>query len=116
MRRIAAMLLFVLCSALFVAAQDKDTDKDKKGGMEMTGVVCNAKCVKQDAGKSTCDATCKEKAGDVVFVDDQGKSYNITNQKMAKKHAGKKVKMMGTMKGDAMDPTQILDLGAYGPG
>jgi hypothetical protein len=104
----------VLGAAMFVAAEDKDKDKDKAGGMEMTGMICNAKCVKQDAGKAACDAGCKEKGGDVVFVDDAGKSYKITKQKMAKSHEGKKVKMMGKMKGESMEPMQIVDLGLGG--
>lgn len=124
MRKFAVMLVFVLASTMFAAAQydnaatqDKEktaaVDKDK-GGMEMTGWVCNSKCVKQDADKASCDATCKEKGGDVVFIDDQGKSWKVANQKMAKSHAGKKVKMMGSMKGEEMDPKQIVDLGLGG--
>jgi hypothetical protein len=112
MRQIAGLVVLLFISSVFMAAEAKD----KAAGMEMTGVVCHSKCVKQDAEKSSCDANCKEKSGDVVFIDDQGKSFKIANQKMAKSHAGKKVKMKGKMKGEMMDPTQILDLGAYGPG
>jgi hypothetical protein len=125
MKKLAAILVFVLASAIFAAAQydnaateDKTkttaADKDKGGGMDMTGWVCNSKCVKQDADKASCDAGCKEKGGDVVFIDDQGKSWKVANQKMAKSHAGKKVKMTGKMKGEAMDPAQIVDLGLGG--
>ena len=81
----------------------------------VTGVICNAKCVKQDAGKASCDNTCKTKDGDVVFVDDQGKSFNIANQKMAKKHSGKQVKMKGAMKGEMIQVEQLVDLNP-GPG
>jgi hypothetical protein len=120
MRRVAGLLVFVLCSVIFVAAQDKDKDnaagmdKGKAGGMEMTGVLCNKKCVKQDAGKASCDSSCTETHGDVVFIDDEGKSYKVGNQKMAKSHAGKKVKMTGKMKGEMMMPEQIVDLGLGG--
>jgi hypothetical protein len=126
MRRIAAILVVVLASVAFAAAQydastsqDKDktatSDKSKAGGMEMTGSICNSQCVKQDAGKTSCDSSCTEKSGDWVFVDDQGKQYKIADQKMAKKHANKKVKMMGSMNGDMMEPSQIVDLNP-GPG
>jgi hypothetical protein len=123
MKRIAGLLIFVLGSVMFVAAQDQDKDRDKAaatsdskaGAMEMTGVICNAKCVKQDAGKASCDNTCKTKDGDVVFVDDQGKSFNIANQKMAKKHSGKQVKMKGAMKGEMIQVEQLVDLNP-GPG
>jgi len=126
MRKLAALLVFVLASALFAAAQydnaaaqDKDktataSDKGKAGGMEMTGWLCNEKCVKPDGDKQSCDANCSDTSGDVVFIDDQGKSWKVGNQKMAKSHSGKKVKMSGKMKGEMMMPEQIVDLGLGG--
>jgi hypothetical protein len=48
----------------------------------MSGWICDSKCVKQDAGKASCDASCAEKGGDTVFVDDQGKATKIANPKM----------------------------------
>lgn len=122
MRKLAALLVFVLASVLFAAAQydsgaDKSTAADtaKTSAMDMTGWVCSSKCVKQDAGKASCDSTCKENGGDLVFVDDQGKTFNIANQKMAKKHVGKQVKMKGHMKGEMMQVDQLVDLNP-GPG
>lgn len=112
MRQMVGLVVLLFVSSLVMSAEEKD----KAAGMEMTGVVCNSKCVKQDADKASCDANCNNKGGEVVFIDDQGKSFKIANQKMAKSHAGKKVKMKGKMKGEMLDPSQILDLGAYGPG
>lgn len=63
----------------------------------MTGVLCSSKCVKQETGKSACDASCKDQGGDVVFIDDQGKATKVANPKMAKGKMGKPVKVRGEM-------------------
>lgn len=77
--------------------------------MEMTGWICNSTCVTQSAGKSTCDPTCKDKSGDAVFVDEQGKVSKITNQDMAKPNMGQKVKMKCQMKDkESMEILEII--------
>ena len=95
MRRMAGLLALLLGCTLSLAAQDKGKSDSK--GTEMTGVLCNAKCVKQDAGKAACDSGCTEKSKDVVFIDDQGKATKVANPKMAKGKMGKPVKVHGEM-------------------
>jgi hypothetical protein len=102
MKRTAALLALALGSTMLMSAQDKGK------GTEMTGTICDQKCVKQDAGKSACDASCTEKSGDAVFVDDQGKATKIANPKMAKGRMGKKVKVHGEMMKD--DSMKIYDV------
>ncbi len=58
-------------------------------GTEMTGYLCDSKCVKQDAGKATCDANCTEESNQVVFVSDQGKVVPVDNPEVAKGKKGK---------------------------
>jgi len=102
MKRTAALLALALGSTMLMSAQDKSK------GTEMTGTICDQKCVKQDAGKAACDASCTEKSGDAVFVDDQGKATKIANPKMAKGKMGKKVKVHGQMMKD--DSMKIYDV------
>ena len=102
MKRTAALLALALGSTMLMSAQDKSK------GTEMTGTICDQKCVKQDAGKAACDASCTEKGGDAVFVDDQGKATKIANPKMAKGKMGKKVKVHGEMMKD--DTMKIYDV------
>jgi hypothetical protein len=50
----------------------------------MTGWLCNAKCVDQSSGKATCDTKCAESSGQIVFIDDTGKLFNISDQAQEK--------------------------------
>jgi hypothetical protein len=103
MKRMAGLLAIVLGSMTLLFPQDKAK------GTEMTGVLCNSKCVKQDAGKAVCDSTCSEKSKDVVFVDDQGKATPVANPNMAKGKMGKKVKVHGEMM-KGKDMMEIYDV------
>jgi hypothetical protein len=94
MKRTAALLALLLGSTMFVFAQD-----DPKGH-EMTGVLCDQKCVKQDSGKAACDLSCTEKSGDRVFVDDEGKATKVSNPEICEGKMGKKVKIHGAMMKD----------------
>jgi hypothetical protein len=106
MKRSAALLTIVLTSLILLYAQDNKP-------MEMSGWICNSTCVTQSAGKATCDATCKDKSGDAVFVDDQGKVSKITNQDMAKGNMGQKVKVKCNMKDkESMEILQIIQANA----
>jgi hypothetical protein len=87
MKSIAWLLAAVVISAASLYADDMGKMTD------MSGILCNSKCVTQNAGHSACDASCADKSGDVVLVDDQGKVFKITNQDKVNAHAGKKVKM-----------------------
>jgi len=82
-------MALVLATSPFVFAGD-----DNKGS-EMTGTVCDQKCVKQDADKASCDLSCKEKSGEAAFVDDQGKLWKVANPAVCKGKMGKKVKIHG---------------------
>jgi hypothetical protein len=96
MKKLAGLLALVLGCTLSMAAQD--TGKSSSGkDTEMTGTLCEAKCVKQDSGKAACDSGCTTKSTDVVFIDDEGKATKVANPKMAKGKMGKKVKVHGEM-------------------
>ena len=87
MKRRACLLLAVLASALSLYAEDMGKATD------MTGWLCNNKCVAETAGHVACDQNCADKSGDVVMVDDQGRVFKIANQDKVKGLGGKKAKM-----------------------
>ncbi len=99
MRRTALLLIVTLCSAMvLVAAQDQNNAGNSS--KEMIGWVCNAKCVDRSSGTPTCNQNCAEAAGEVVFIQDNGKVTKIANQQMAEPMAGKKCKIKGKMDPD----------------
>ena len=87
MKRSVCLLVALLVSALSLYAEDMGKATD------MTGWLCNSKCVTQNAGHAACDQSCTDKSGAVVFVDDHGQVFKIANQDKVMSHAGKKVKM-----------------------
>ena len=87
MKRIACLLVAVL--GLGISLFGEDMGK----ATEMTGWLCNNKCVAQTVGHATCDQNCADKSGEVVMVDDQGRVFKIANQDKVKGVAGKKAKM-----------------------
>lgn len=104
MKVTAGLLAIVLGSTMLVYAQDKTK------GTEMTGWVCNSKCVTQNADKASCDQNCTDKSGDAVFVDDQGKVIKIANPTMVEGAMGKKVQVKGKMmkKKDMMEVWDVI--------
>ena len=92
MKRITVILLFVLGSAVLLPAQEQ------KKGKELTGTICDQKCVKQDAGKSACDLSCTERSGEASFIDDQGKATKIANPQVCKGKMNQKAKVRAEMK------------------
>lgn len=88
MKRIAVLMALVFGMTAFLSAQDKS-----KGSSEMTGTICDQKCVKQEAGKAACDLTCTEQSGEAMFLDDQGKAWKVANPAICKGKMGKKVKV-----------------------
>jgi hypothetical protein len=112
MKRIAGLFTLVLALMMLVYAQDQNKPMEKKP-MEMTGWICNSKCVNHDKPTATCDASCTETSGDVVFIDEQGKTTKISNPAMVKGHMGKKMKVKCEMKDGEMQIDQII-LGSYG--
>ena len=87
MKKMAWVLVFVLGLGVSLFAEDMGK------ATEMTGWLCNNKCVAQTAGRAACDLGCTDKSGDVVLVDDHGQVYKIANQDKVMSNAGKKVKM-----------------------
>jgi hypothetical protein len=107
MKRMAWLLVTIV--GLGILGYADDMKKDEGKGTAMTGWLCNSKCVKASAGKSTCDKACTATDGDVVFIDSKGSVSNISNQDMVKSHAGKKVKMMAAMKdGKTMEVYKVM--------
>jgi hypothetical protein len=87
MKKIAWLLAPVLGLGISLFAEDMGK------AAEMTGWLCNNKCVAETAGHAACDQNCADKSGDVVMVDDQGRVFKIANQDKVKGLAGKKAKM-----------------------
>jgi hypothetical protein len=97
MKRILGLLTIVLGSTLLLSAQDTGKGSMDQAastkGTEMTGMLCDSKCVKQDAGKASCDLNCSEKSGEATFIDDGGKATKVANPEVAMGKMGKKVKI-----------------------
>jgi hypothetical protein len=111
MRRMALLLVAIVCMGIAAYADEMGKDKDDGKGTAMSGWLCNSKCVKTSGSKSTCDKGCTATEGDVVFIDSHGKVDNIANQDMVKSHAGKKVKMMASMNKDSkmLQVSQVVE-------
>jgi hypothetical protein len=90
MKRIAWLLVATLGMGISLFGEDMGK------ATEMSGLLCNNKCVTQSAGHAACDQNCADKSGDVVLVDDQGKVFKIANQDKVKELGGKKAKMKCT--------------------
>jgi hypothetical protein len=87
MKRIPYLLVALLASAISLYAEDMGKTND------MTGWLCNSKCVTKSATHAACDQGCTDKSGDVVLVDNHGQVFKIANQDKVMSQAGKKVKM-----------------------
>jgi len=83
MKRFAWLFLAVLCSATLLYAADNT---------EMSGWVCDSACVVQHHNRATCDPTCTETSGDVVFISDEGEVSNISNPDVCTSHMNKHVR------------------------
>jgi|SRR5690242_749445 len=94
MKRITVILLLVLGSAVLLPAQEQNK------GDELTGTICDQKCVKQDAGKAACDLSCTERSGEAFFIDDGGKATKIANPQVCKGKMNQKAKVRAEMKKD----------------
>jgi len=67
-KRIAWLLATIFGSAILPCASDKNNS------MDMTGWICNTKCVDRSSGTATCNRTCSESSGAVVFIDNKGRT------------------------------------------
>ncbi len=96
MKRTGWVLAVILCSAAALYAGEANQ------GKEMSGWLCNSKCVTQTAGKAACDTNCSATEGEVVFISEKGTVSNIENQDKVKSSSGKKVRMKASSKGKDM--------------
>ena len=103
MKRIIGLMVLFCCMSMVVSAQDKSKATD------MTGTICDQKCIKQDTGKAACDLSCTEQSGNAVFLDDNGKVWNVTNPTICAGKMGKKVKVQCQKMKD-QDSIQILSI------
>ena len=110
MKRIACLLVAVLGLGISLFAEDMGK------ATEMTGWLCNNKCVAQTAGQAACDQNCADKSGDVVMVDDQGRVFKIANQDKVKGLGGKKAKMKCRPVKGEKDTMYVDTVSLYGGG
>ena len=105
MKRMILLVALAIGMNPFLFAGDKHKES------EMTGTICDQRCVTQDADKAACDPSCTEQTGQTVFIDDQGKTWKVANPAVCEGHMGKKVKVK-CKKMKKEDTLQIL--GIYG--
>lgn len=108
MKRIVYLLVAVLGLGISLFAEDMGKAN------EMTGWLCNSKCVAQTSGHAACDQTCSDRSGDVVMVDDQGRVLKIANQDKVKGFAGEKAKMKCRPVKGEKDTMYVDTLSLYG--
>jgi hypothetical protein len=108
MRRAAGLLAIILGTAMLYA---QETPK----GIEMTGTICDSKCVTQSAGQSACDSKCTQTGGEAVFIEDNGKATKIANPEKVKGFMGKRVKARCEMMKDS-GMMNIYEIYSLGPG
>jgi len=104
MKRIVFLIVLVFGLSTFLSAGDKSK------ASQMNGTICDQKCVKQDAGKASCDLSCTEQSGEAAFVDDQGKAWKVANPAVCKVHMGKKVKGQSKKMENQEDTLEILKI------
>ncbi len=90
MKRIAPLLAIILGSVMLYA-QEKPQGTEQ-GAIEMTGTICDSKCVTESGGPSACDTKCTKTGGAAVFIDDNGKVTKIANPDKVKGYMGKHLK------------------------
>lgn len=106
-KRIISVTAFVFAVSPFIFAGDKNKET------EMTGTICDQKCVKQDADKAACDLSCTEQSGQAAFVDNQGKAWKVANPSTCKGKMGKKAKANVKQMGEP-DTLWINSLSLFG--
>src|SRR5579863_5440388 len=77
MKPIVLVLVAVTLAAVPIYAEDATN------GAEMTGWLCNSKCIARTATQAACDQNCVDKTGDAVLVDDRGQVLKIANPENA---------------------------------
>jgi hypothetical protein len=105
MKRMAWLLPAVLCSAVLLHAAEPKGKNDEAGkGKQMSGWICDNKCVINKGTKASCQKGCSATGPDVVvvFIDSKGTVTKVDNKDMAMPMMGKKVKIKAEMKGEMM--------------
>lgn len=98
MKRAALFLAIVLGSVTLYAQQpSQGTEKQEAQGMEMTGTICDSKCVTHTGTQSACDQSCTQKNGEAVFIQDTGTVTKIANPDKVKGYMGKHIKTKAKM-------------------
>ena len=92
MKRIACLMLMVSCCTILLMAADEAN--------QMTGWLCDSKCVVQNDGRTACNQKCTEHSGNAVFIDDQGRIFQVANGSSWDQYMNKRVKGMATMDKD----------------
>ena len=101
MKQTALLLAIVLGSAMLYAQQaSQGVEKQEAQGIEMTGTICDSKCVTQSGSQSACDLNCTKKGGEAVFIEENGKVTKIANPDKVKGYMGKHVKTKAKMMDD----------------
>jgi hypothetical protein len=100
-----AIFLTVAAAVSAFAATWTGEISDSACGMSHAKMMAGDKSLKTDRD---CTLACIKAGGKYVFVSD-GKVYSISNQKAAglQLHAGEKVQLTGTMKGDNITVSKI---------
>jgi hypothetical protein len=107
MKRVAVLLTIVLGSMMVYAQQ---TTK----GVDMSGTICDSKCVTHSGGQSACDSNCTQTGGGPVFIEDNGKVTKIANPEKVKESMGKHVRARCAMMPDGT--MNIYEIYSLGPG
>jgi len=71
---------------------------------DWTGYVIDKNCAskKEMWGNEACAQSCIKRGAPAVFVTEDGKIYQVSNQDKVKEHAGQKVTITGKMEGDTI--------------
>jgi hypothetical protein len=112
MKRTVGLSIMVLGMMMFVYAQDENKSTGHTG--EHMGWICNSKCVNHDKPAATCDVNCTDTTGDVMFVDEQGKSTKISNPEKVKGQMGKKMKVKYQMMNNGEMQIDEIIQGSFG--
>jgi len=102
MKRMVGLPILLLALIMPAYAQDQSHP------IERTGWICNSKCVNHETQPVSCDSKCTDKSGDIVFIDDQGKTTKISNPDAVKQHMGKKMKVKCHMENGEMMVDDLL--------
>lgn len=100
MKGTALFLAMVLGSVMYAQPPSQGTEKQEAQGTEMTGTICDSKCVIHTGGQSACDQSCTQKSGEAVLIEDNGKVTKIASPDKVKGYMGKHIKTKAKMMQD----------------